>query len=92
MAATKENYGALLAALGLSVDEAAELLGVNPRSSRKWADGQRRVNVIAYRFLLWLSITRADPGEVRRALVGTLPPSRRTRRTRTPGAPAGRPT
>ena len=90
--AAKEDYRALLAALGLSVDEAAELLGVNPRSSRKWADGQRRVNVIAYRFLLWLRITRADPGEVRRALVGTLPPSRRTRRSKTAPGPGGTPT
>ena len=90
--AAKEDYRALLAALGLSVEEAAELLGVNPRSSRKWADGQRRVNVIAYRFLLWLRITRADLDEVRRQLLGRLPPSRRTRRRRTPGAPGGRPT
>jgi len=90
--AAKEDYRALLDALGLSVEEAAELLGVNPRSSRKWADGQRRVNVIAYRFLLWLRITRADLDEVRRLLLGRLPPSRRTRRTRTARGPAGTPT
>ena len=90
--AAKEDYRALLGELGLSVEEAAELLGVNPRSSRKWADGQRRVNVIAYRFLLWLRITRADLDAVHRALIGTLPASRRTRRRRTRGAPGGRPT
>ena len=90
--AAKEDYRALLGALGLSVEEAAELLGVNPRSSRKWADGQRRVNVIAYRFLLWLRITRADLDEVRRLLLGRLPASRRTRRMRTPGEREGTPT
>jgi hypothetical protein len=90
--AAKEDYRALLGELGISAAEAGRLLGVSERSSRKWADGQRRVNPIAYRFLLWLRITRADLDAVHRSLVGTLPAARRTRRRRTPGAPVGRPT
>lgn len=40
---TSAEYRRVIAALGLSQDEAAELLGVHSRTSRKWANDERKV-------------------------------------------------
>lgn len=51
---TSEEYRRAIAALDLTQERAAELLGVNPRTSRKWANGERAIPPPACRFLLFL--------------------------------------
>ncbi|MBO0754273.1 MAG: hypothetical protein J2P54_00300 [Bradyrhizobiaceae bacterium] len=51
---TAHEYRKALAHLGLSQLAAARLLGVNPRTSRRWALGEQNVSETASRFLSFL--------------------------------------
>jgi len=51
---TPDQYRAAIGRLGLSQVGAAKLLGVDPRTSRRWACGEREVPAPAERFLLYL--------------------------------------
>lgn len=51
---TADEYRAALAALDLSQVGAARLLGVDERTSRRWANGERDVPPPADRFLRFL--------------------------------------
>ena len=51
---TDEEYRNAIAALGLQQTEAARLLGVDERTSRRWASGEREIPPPAARFLRFL--------------------------------------
>lgn len=55
---TPDEYRIAIEALGLSQIAAARLLGVDPRTSRKWACGERDVPEPAARFLRYLIATK----------------------------------
>jgi DNA-binding transcriptional regulator YiaG len=63
-----EAYRALIAALGLSQASAARLLGVDGRTSRRWAAGDRDVPAPAERFLRYLEASGTSPARVLRML------------------------
>lgn len=54
---TPDEYRTAIEALGLSQIAAARLLGVDPRTSRKWACGERDIPEPAARFLRYLIAT-----------------------------------
>ena len=54
---TPDEYRTAIAALGLSQARAAELLGVDARTSRRWACGERDVPPPVARFLRYLIAT-----------------------------------
>jgi len=54
---TSDQYRAAIETLGLSQVAAARLLGVDPRTSRRWACGERDVPAPAERFLQYLIAT-----------------------------------
>jgi DNA-binding transcriptional regulator YiaG len=53
-----DEFKALLKRLGLSLEDAAELLGVTTRSVRRWLDGTRKVPWPVVRFLDYLVATK----------------------------------
>lgn len=65
---TSDQYRAAMAALELSHTAAARLLGVEDRTSRRWADGTRDVFPTAARFLRFLIVRKIKPAQVHRAL------------------------
>jgi DNA-binding transcriptional regulator YiaG len=54
---TPDEYREAIEALGLSQVAAARLLGVDDRTSRRWASGERDVPPPAVRFLRYLIAT-----------------------------------
>lgn len=58
---TLEEYRAAIAALGLSQVAAARLLGVDPRTSRKWATGERDIPEPAARMLRLMIAAKISP-------------------------------
>lgn len=54
---TPDEYRAAIETLGLSQVAAARLLGVDDRTSRRWASGERDVPPPAVRFLRYLIAT-----------------------------------
>jgi DNA-binding transcriptional regulator YiaG len=54
---TDEEYRNAIAMLGLSQTEAARLLGVDERTSRRWVSGEREIPPPAARFLRFLLAT-----------------------------------
>lgn len=65
---TSDEYRRVIADLDLTQEGAAELLGVNPRTSRKWANGERAIPPPARRFLLFLLAADIKPSHVLRTL------------------------
>jgi DNA-binding transcriptional regulator YiaG len=57
---TPDEYREAIAGLGLSQIAAARLLGVDARTSRRWASGDRDIPPPAVRFLRYL-IARRKP-------------------------------
>lgn len=53
-----DEYRAAIEKLGLSQVAAARLLGVDERTSRRWANGERDVPAPAARFLQYLIATK----------------------------------
>lgn len=51
---TKDEYRTAIETLGLSQAAAARLLGVDERTSRRWACGERDIPAPAVRFLKFL--------------------------------------
>jgi DNA-binding transcriptional regulator YiaG len=68
MIMTADRYREALAALDLSQVGAARLLGVDERTSRRWAIGERDVPPPAERFLRFLIARRIKPSIVIKAL------------------------
>ena len=54
---TPDQYRAVLEALGLTQSGGARLLGVDERTSRRWANGERDIPPPAQRFLRYLIAT-----------------------------------
>lgn len=54
---TSDEYREALDALGLTQNAAAKLLGVDDRTSRRWACGERDIPPPAERFLRYLIAT-----------------------------------
>jgi hypothetical protein len=54
---TADEYRNAIAALGLSQVEASTLLGVDERTSRRWAIGEREIPPPVERFLRYLLAT-----------------------------------
>jgi DNA-binding transcriptional regulator YiaG len=54
---TADEYRAAIETLGLSQVAASKLLGVDERTSRRWANGERDVPPPAARFLKYLIAT-----------------------------------
>jgi DNA-binding transcriptional regulator YiaG len=54
---TPDEYRAAIESLGLSQVAAARLLGVDDRTSRRWASGERDIPPPAQRFLRYLIAT-----------------------------------
>lgn len=65
---THQEYRAAIAKLGLSQRAAARLLGIDERTSRKWASGESPVSPMAVAFLTYLVRTRASGAEALRVL------------------------
>jgi plasmid maintenance system antidote protein VapI len=55
---TRNQYRAAIERLELTQAAAAKVLGVDPRTSRKWANGERPVDETAARFLNYLGDTQ----------------------------------
>jgi DNA-binding transcriptional regulator YiaG len=67
---TTDDYRAAIEALGLSQVAASKLLGVDERTSRRWATGERDVPPPAARFLQYLIATRKTGEQAMRVLGG----------------------
>lgn len=67
-AMTPEQYRGALQALKLTQGGGAKLLGVDARTSRKWATGEREVPPTAARFLRFLIAQGIAAGAVHAAL------------------------
>lgn len=65
---TADEYREAIAALELSQVGAAKLLGVDARTSRRWALGEREIPPPAARFLQYLIATRKTGGQAVRVL------------------------
>lgn len=65
---TTPEYREALAALDLSQVGAAKLLGVDERTSRRWATGERDVPPPAERFLRFLIAAKIKPERVMKLL------------------------
>jgi transcriptional regulator with XRE-family HTH domain len=64
------DYRRSLAALGLSQTRAAKLLGINPRTSRRWALGEQDIAEPAARLLMALEHFDIDPAEAYKLFMG----------------------
>jgi hypothetical protein len=62
------EYREALAALGLTQVGGAKFLGVDPRTSRHWASGDRKVPEPVSIFLRYLIAAKVTPAEVMRIL------------------------
>lgn len=60
-AMTQDDYLALLARLGLSHPEVAELLGIHRVTSHKYASGARKIPERTAKLLRYLELSRASP-------------------------------
>lgn len=67
---TTNEYRLAIEQLGLSQIAAARLLGVDDRTSRRWANGERDVPPPAARFLLYLVATGRSGEYAMRKLSG----------------------
>lgn len=67
---TADEYRASIETLGLSQVAAAKLLGVDDRTSRRWATGERDVPPPAARFLRYLIATRKTGEQAMKVLGG----------------------
>lgn len=65
---TPDEYRETIDKLGLSQVAAARLLGVDGRTSRRWANGERDIPAPAVRFLQYLIATRKTGAQAMRAL------------------------
>lgn len=65
---TPDEYRDAIAQLGLSQVAAARLLGVDERTSRRWATGERDVPGPAERFLNYLIATNRTGAQAQRVL------------------------
>lgn len=65
---TKDEYREAIERLGLSQIAAAKLLGVDDRTSRRWATGERDVPGPAVRFLRYLMATRKSGAQALKVL------------------------
>jgi DNA-binding transcriptional regulator YiaG len=65
---TPDQYRAAIETLGLSQVAAAKLLGVDARTSRRWACGERDVPPPAERFLRYLIATGKSGEKAMRVL------------------------
>jgi DNA-binding transcriptional regulator YiaG len=65
---TNHEYRDLLTALGLTQAGAARLLGVDERTSRRWAAGERDIPPPAARFLRFLLEAKISPDRVLKLL------------------------
>jgi DNA-binding transcriptional regulator YiaG len=68
---TADEYRSAIERLGLSQVAAAKLLGVDDRTSRRWASGERDVPHPAARFLRYLIATRKTGDQAMRVLGGS---------------------
>jgi transcriptional regulator with XRE-family HTH domain len=62
-----DQFRSALDALGLTQTAVATLLGVDPRTARRWATGERRVSPPAARFLRHLVAAQGKPNKTRKA-------------------------
>jgi len=69
---TPSEYRDLLATLGLTQAGAARLLGVDERTSRRWATGERDVPMPAARFLRFLLKAKISPDRVMKLLSSAI--------------------
>jgi DNA-binding transcriptional regulator YiaG len=67
---TAGEYRAALAALELTQGGGARLLGVDERTSRRWANGERDVPEPAARFLRYLIATKRTAAHAMKVLDG----------------------
>jgi DNA-binding transcriptional regulator YiaG len=67
---TAAEYRETIAQLGLSQVAAARLLGVDARTSRRWANGERDVSQPAARFLRFLLAIGRTGNQALRVLDG----------------------
>ena len=72
-AMSPDEYRTTIEALALTQAGAARLLGVDGRTSRKWAAGDREVPPTAARFLRFLLAAKISPDEVMKALAADAP-------------------
>lgn len=70
-AVTHDEYRQTIELLGLSQIAAARLLGVDERTSRRWANGERDIPPPAARFLLYLVATGRS-GEYAKRKLGDI--------------------
>jgi DNA-binding transcriptional regulator YiaG len=61
---TPDEYRFAIGHLGLTQAAAAHLLGVDARTSRRWACGERDIPAPAERFLRFLILAEIDPATV----------------------------
>lgn len=59
-----DRYAKVIAKLGLSQVGAAEFLGYDPRTSRRWISGDLEVPKVVAMLLEFMVRKRAKPGEV----------------------------
>lgn len=71
---TPDEYRTTIKELGLSQTAAAKLLGVNARTSRKWACGEREMPPPASRFLRYLVATGKSGASAIRLLIANTKP------------------
>lgn len=62
------DYRAALASLGLTIVSAAKFLGVDERTSRRWAAGEWDIPEPVAMFLLYLVAKKVKPDKVRKLL------------------------
>jgi DNA-binding transcriptional regulator YiaG len=65
---TPDDYRTAIEKLGLSQVAAAKLLGVDERTSRRWASGERDVPAPAVRFLQYLIATKKTGDQAMKVL------------------------
>ena len=65
---TPDEYREAIEGLGLSQIAAARLLGVDARTSRRWASGERDIPPPAVRFLRYLIVTKKSGEQAMRVL------------------------
>jgi hypothetical protein len=61
---TRKRYAEVIAKLGLSQVEAAEFLGYDPRTSRRWISGELAVPKAVAMLLELMVKTKSDPVRV----------------------------
>ena len=65
---TAEEYRNMIAALGLTQVEASVLLGVDERTSRRWASDEREIPAPVARFLRYLIATKVTGADAIKTL------------------------